>query len=426
MDITENEPKLKCKDIFKGGKGLEKTRFSHLVDEVRDEVIAWRRHLHKYPEISFQEVQTSQFIYETLQTFGNLELSRPTETSVMARLIGAKPGKVLAIRADIDALPIQEENEVPYSSQNPGVMHACGHDGHTAILLGAAKILSSLRDQMKGEIRFLFQHAEELAPGGAEQMVQAGVMDGVDIIIGTHLWTPLETGKFGVASGPVMASPDTFSITVNGYGGHAGLPHQTVDAIAIGAQVVTNLQHVISRNIDPLDNVVLSITKFNSGSAMNIIAGSVEIAGTVRLFNTEDRQTISSLMERVVKGVTEAHGATYKLSYNAGVDPVVNDGEVTSVIEEIIRELLGDEALVDVKPNMGAEDFSAFLKKAPGTYFFTGTGNRDKETDYPHHHPRFNIDEASLLNGVNVFVHAAFKLLEASVESGSVQEIQVL
>ncbi|NWQ41956.1 amidohydrolase [Bacillus sp. EB106-08-02-XG196] len=399
------------RSYFRGGLSLKKIEFSSLVEEIQHEVIAWRRHLHKYPELSFEEEKTSQFIFETLQSFEHLELSRPTKTSVMARLIGAHPGKVLAIRADIDALPIQEENSFSYGSQNPGVMHACGHDGHTAILLGAAKILSGLREQIRGEVRFLFQHAEELAPGGAAEMVRAGVMEEVDLVIGAHLWTPLETGKFGVSPGPVMAAPDTFSITINGHGGHAGLPHQTVDAIAVGAQVVTNLQHIVSRNLDPLDNVVLSITKFASGSAMNIISGSVEIAGTVRLFNTELRPTVTHLMERIVKGVTEAHGADYQFSYNEGAAPVVNDGKVAAIIEEVVCELWGEEALVNMKPNMGAEDFSAFLKVAPGAYFFTGTGNRDKGTDFPHHHPRFNIDEDSLSNGVTLFVHAALKLL---------------
>ncbi|WP_342539040.1 M20 family metallopeptidase [Sporosarcina sp. FSL K6-1540] len=391
---------------------MKNTKFSHLIDEVQNEVISWRRYLHEYPELSFQEEKTSEFIYETLQSFGNLEISRPTKTSVMARLIGARRGKVLAIRADIDALPIQEENSLPFSSKNAGVMHACGHDGHTAILLGTAKILSSLQDQIKGEVRFLFQHGEELAPGGAQEMVREGVMDGVDMVIGTHLWSPLETGQIGVASGPVMASPDTFSITITGRGGHAGLPHQTVDAIAIGAQVVSNLQHIVSRNMDPLDSVVLSITKFASGSAMNIIPDSVEMGGTVRLFSTEHRIIIRELMERIIKGITEAHGASYFLTYNDGVDPVINDEKVSRVIEETVRELWGTQALTQMKPNMGGEDFSAFLKKAPGTFFFTGSGNSGLATDYPHHHPRFNIDESALSDGMNMFVHATFKLLD--------------
>ena len=391
---------------------MKNTKFSHLIDEVQDEVISWRRYLHEYPELSFQEEKTSQFIYETLQSFGNLEISRPTKTSVMARLIGARRGKVLAIRADIDALPIQEENSLPFSSKNAGVMHACGHDGHTAILLGTAKILSSLQNQIKGEVRFLFQHGEELAPGGAQEMVREGVMDGVDMVIGTHLWSPLETGQIGVASGPVMASPDTFSITITGRGGHAGLPHQTVDAIVIGAQVVSNLQHIVSRNMDPLDSVVLSITKFASGSAMNIIPDSVEMGGTVRIFSTEHRIIIRELMERIIKGITEAHGASYLLTYNDGADPVVNDEKVSRVIEETVRELWGTQALTQMKPNMGGEDFSAFLKKAPGTFFFTGSGNSSLGTDYPHHHPRFTIDESALSDGMNMFVHATFKLLD--------------
>lgn len=390
---------------------MQNTVIAHLVEEIEGEVIAWRRYLHTHPELSFEEEKTAQFIFEKLQSFDNLEVSRPTKTSVMARLIGKQQGKVLAIRADIDALPIQEETSHSFSSQNPGVMHACGHDGHTAILLGAAKILSTLQDQLKGEVRFLFQHAEELAPGGAEEMVQAGVMDGVDMIIGAHLWSPVETGKIGVAAGPVMASPDTFTISIVGQGGHAGLPHQTVDAIAVGAQVVSNLQHIVSRNMDPLDTLVLSITKFTGGTAMNIITGSVEIAGTVRLFNTELRPVVSEMMERVVKGITEAHGATYHFEYMEGPAPVINDNEITRLIEETVCELYGEEALVLVKPNMGAEDFSAFLQKAPGTYFFTGSGNKEKGTDYPHHHPRFDLDEDAFSKGMNMFVHATLKLL---------------
>lgn len=386
--------------------------FDSLIQEVREEVIGWRRHFHENPELSFQEAETSQFIYETLQSFGNLEVSRPTKTSVMARLIGTRPGKILAIRADIDALPIQEENEVSYVSKNPGVMHACGHDGHTAILLGTAKILSSIHSEIEGEVRFLFQHAEELAPGGAQEMVDAGVMDGVDVVIGTHLWSPLETGKFGIASGPVMASPDTFSMTITGRGGHAGLPHQTIDTIATSAQVVTNLQHIVSRNTDPLESVVLSITKFAGGTAMNIIPDAVEIAGTVRLLNPALRPVIQDSMERVIKGITDAHDATYQFTYNEASDPVVNEPEVTRVIEETVCELFGKEAVVRVKPNMGGEDFSAFLNEAPGTYFFTGSGNRELETDFPHHHPRFDIDESALELGVKTFVQSIFKLIQ--------------
>lgn len=382
------------------------------VDEVKEEVIKWRRYLHEHPELSFHEEKTAQFVYETLASFGNLELSRPTKTSVMARLIGKEPGKVLAIRADMDALPITEENTFEFVSKNPGVMHACGHDGHTAMLLGTAKILAGMKDQLKGEVRFFFQHAEELFPGGAEEMVQAGVMDGVDMVIGTHLWSPLEVGKIGVVYGPMMAAPDTFWITVHGKGGHAALPHQTVDSIAIGAQVVTNLQHIVSRNTDPLDNLVVSVTQFVAGTTHNVIPGAVKMWGTVRSFDPKLRESVPALMERVVKGITEAHGATYEFKFEKGYRPVINEHTATRLMEETVREVFGEEALEMMRPNMGGEDFSAFQQKAPGCFFYIGAGNQEKGIVYPHHHPLFTVDEDALEKGVRMFVHAAFKILD--------------
>ncbi|MEQ6357105.1 M20 family metallopeptidase [Lysinibacillus sp. M3] len=381
------------------------------IDEIKEEVIGWRRYLHKYPELSFHEEKTAQFIYETLQTFGGLELSRPTKTSVMARLIGAKPGKIMAIRADIDALPIQEENTFEFVSETPGVMHACGHDGHTAMLLGTAKFLTSMKDKINGEVRFLFQHAEELFPGGAEEMVQVGVMDDVDLVIGAHLWSPLEVGKVGVVYGEMMAAPDYFSITINGKGGHAAIPHQTVDSIAVASQVVSNLQHIVSRNIDPLDKLVVSITQFVAGNSFNVIPGSVLIRGTVRSFDAKLRETVPTLMERVVKGITEAHGANYQFDYQYCYRPVINDKEVTEVIEETVREVFGEEAIDFTNPNMAAEDFSAFQRKAPGCFFYVGAGNKEKGIIYPHHHPRFTIDEESLFIGFQMFVQSTFKFL---------------
>ncbi|MFD1359870.1 M20 family metallopeptidase [Fictibacillus halophilus] len=386
--------------------------FDHLVDEVSEQVTKWRRYLHENPELSFQEENTSQFIYETLESFGSIELSRPTKTSVVGRIVGKHPGKVLAIRADMDALPIHEENTTEYVSKNPGVMHACGHDGHTAMLLGAAKILSGLKEDIQGEIRLFFQHAEELYPGGAEEMVQAGVMDGVDAVIGAHLWAPLEIGKIGVVYGAMMASPDTFYITVKGKGGHAALPHQTIDSIAIASQIVTNLQHIVSRNTDPLEQLVVSVTKFTGGTTHNVIPGSVEILGTVRSFDAEIRKSVPKTIERIVKGITEAHGADYDFDYEFGYRPVINDHKVTQVIEDTIVEVYGEKTLDRMKPNMGGEDFSAFQQKAGGTFFYIGAGNPEKEAVYPHHHARFEIDEDALEKGVRVFVHAAFKLLD--------------
>ncbi|PGM55501.1 M20 family metallopeptidase [Bacillus sp. AFS053548] len=391
---------------------MQTISLNSLVAQTKEEVIKWRRHFHQYPELSFHEEKTAQYVYDTLQTFGNLEISRPTKTSVMARLIGSQPGKVLAIRADMDALPIEEENTFEFASTNPGVMHACGHDGHTAMLLGTAKILTSLKDKIKGEVRFLFQHAEELYPGGAEEMVQAGVMDGVDMVIGAHLWAPMKLGTVGVAYGPMMAAPDTFYVTVEGKGGHAALPHDTIDSIAIASQVVTNLQHIVSRNTDPLDNLVVSVTKFIGGTTHNVIPGSVEICGTVRSFNADLRKSVPDLMERIIKGITDAHGAQYKFDYEFGYRPVINDEQITKAIEETILEVFDEKTLDLMKPNMGGEDFSAYQQKAPGTFFYVGAGNKEKDITYPHHHARFTIDEDALEIGVNLFVHATFKLLD--------------
>lgn len=385
---------------------------NQLAESIREEVIHWRRYLHQYPELSFHEEKTAQFVHDTLLSLGTLEVSRPTANSVMARLRGARPGKVIAVRADMDALPIQEENTFEFASKNSGVMHACGHDGHTAMLLGTAKILAGLQDQIEGEIRFLFQHAEELYPGGAEEMVTAGVMNGVDAVIGTHLWSPLEVGKVGIVYGPMMASNDTFWMTILGNGGHAALPHQTIDSIAIGAQVVTNLQHIVARNTDPLDNLVISVTQFIGGTTTNVIPGTVHIAGSVRSFDAKLRESVPELIERVVKGITEAHGASYEFKYQFGYRPVVNDEHVTRVIEETVREVFGEQTLDMMRPNMGSEDFSAFQQKAPGTYFYVGAGNKEKGIVYPHHHPRFTVDEDAFDYGVKMFLHAVFKLLK--------------
>lgn len=374
---------------------------------VRDQVVAWRRHLHQRPELSFNEVETAQFVHDTLAGFGGLEISRPTATSVVARLVTGRPGPVLAMRADMDALAIIEETGLPFASANHGVMHACGHDGHTSMLLGAVRELLAMRETLRGELRFIFQHAEEISPGGAEEMVQRGVMEGVDRIIGTHLWASLEVGKVGVIEGAAMAAPDTFWITVRGKGGHAAIPQQTIDAIAVGAQVVTNLQHIVSRAMDPIDSVVLSITQFHAGTTHNVIPEAVEMNGTVRSFDPELRTRVPQLMERIIKGVTAAHGATYEFTYERGYRPVINDVEVTREMAAVVEAVCGPDVLVTLRPTMGGEDFSAFLQKAPGSFYFIGAGNAEKGIVHPHHHPKFDIDERALETGVKIFIEAA-------------------
>ncbi|PGS50355.1 M20 family metallopeptidase [Bacillus sp. AFS041924] len=390
---------------------LSELNLDALVGSINNEVIGWRRYLHENPELSFQEERTAQFVYDKLNSFGGLEISRPTKTSIVARLIGSHSGKVLAIRADMDALPIQEENEIEFSSKKDGIMHACGHDGHTAMLLGTAKLLCSFKEKIKGEIRFIFQHAEELPPGGAIEMVNAGVLDGVDLIIGAHLTSNLETGKIGLNYGPIMAGADMFKLTIFGEGGHASQPNQTIDPILIGTEVVTNLQHIVSRKIDPIDTAVISVTQFNGGTAVNVIPNFVTIGGSVRSFKPEIRNNIPKLIEQIVKGITDAHGAKYEIEYHYGYSPVINDEVVTSLIDKTVCELFGEENRELIKPIMGSEDFSAFLLEAPGSYFFVGARNESKGIVYPHHHPKFNIDERALKDGIKIFVQGAINIL---------------
>lgn len=391
---------------------IEKHVINEWINSVENDVISWRRYFHRNPELSFQEEKTAQYVYETLQSFGNLEISRPTKTSVVARLIGKQPGKVLGLRADMDALAIQEENEFEFVSQNPGVMHACGHDAHTAMLLGTAKILVSMKDQIKGEVRFIFQHAEEIHPGGAQEMVKAGVLDGVDLMIGIHMMSTIPVGKIGLIYGPVTANSDRFNITIQGKGGHASQPESAIDPLAIGAQVVTNLQQIVARNTSPLDKLVVSVTNFQAGNgAYNVIPDTVKLSGSVRSFGKEVREHTVKTMEQIVKGITAAHGATYEFDYRYGYGSVVNDENVTKLMEETILERWGQDRLLHMPPLMGGEDFSAFSDKVPSCFLLVGARNEEKGIIYPHHHPRFTVDEDSLRDGVALFVHAVQKIL---------------
>ncbi|KEK23643.1 M20 metallopeptidase family protein [Bacillus gaemokensis] len=378
-----------------------------------ENIIKWRRHLHKFPELSFHEEQTSQFIYNTLKSFSFFEVTRPTTYSVMAKKKGKKTGKVVAIRADMDALPIQEETAKSYASVTPGVMHACGHDAHTAILLGTAEAIASMNEDWEGEIRLLFQHAEEVYPGGGQEMVEAGVMDDVDYIIGLHVMSGLESGKIGIVYGPMMAAPDVFTIKVKGRGGHAARPEETIDPIAVGAQIITNVQHIVSRNTDAFMQRVVSVTQFHGGSADNIIPDTAYLMGTVRSFNQKLREEAEERIEQIAKGVTDAHGATYTYTYRYGYDPVINDVFITKVVEDSAVELFGKERIVKLAPSMGGEDFSAYLRKAPGCFIKLGTGNEKMETCYPHHHPKFDVDESALIYGAELFLQATMKLLKA-------------
>ena len=376
---------------------------------VLEDVVGWRRHLHRHPELSFHERETAAFVADTLSGFGGgLDIERPREYSVVARLDTRRPGPVVALRADIDALPIDERSGVEFASERPGVMHACGHDAHTAMLLGAARLLAEARDRLPGgELRFVFQPAEELAPGGARDLVAAGAVDGAALVFGIHVWTSLEAGRVAAMPGLFMAAADFFTLAITGAGGHGGMPHQATDAVAIAAQVATNLQHVVARRIDPLQPAVVTVGAFHAGDAPNVIPGRAELAGTARSFDPAVGDRLPALIEDVVRGVTSAHGAAYELDYQRGYAPVVNDERATA----LVRAAIDPEALADLPPIMGGDDFSAYLAKAPGCYAFVGARSDEAGATYPHHHPCFRIDERALPVGVRLHVDVATRAL---------------
>lgn len=376
-----------------------------------DEVVAWRRHLHQHPELSFHEHETSKFVEEQLRKLPNLTLSRPTETSVLAVLKGtAGPGKTVLLRADMDALPIHEEVDLPFRSQNDGVMHACGHDGHTAMLLGAAKILSAHPEELHGEVRFIFQHAEEFFPGGASQVVEAGIMEGVDMVVGEHLMSPIPTGVIVLREGPLLAASDAFDLVIQGKGGHGANPHETIDPVVIAAQIIMALQTVVSRQKDPIDTAVVTVAQIHGGTANNVIPDTVTLGGTVRSFDENVRKQLHERIEKIIAGVCDMYGATYKLDYRYGYRATINDAATTQLLREMTREVLPEAMLHEGKPNMGSEDFSAYLTRAPGTFIVVGAGGPDWA---PHHHPKFMIDEKALEHGVKLYVGAARKLTQA-------------
>ncbi|MFD2610301.1 amidohydrolase [Deinococcus taklimakanensis] len=377
------------------------------------QLVAWRRHLHMHPEPSFQEHETAAFIESELRRMPGLSVTRPTATSVLGVLRGARPGRTVLLRADIDALPIQEENTFEYASTKPGLMHACGHDGHAAILLGVARQLSAGQADLPGEVRFIFQHAEENSPGGAEELVTSTpLMDGVDVVTGLHLISGLPSGEVHLKAGPLMAAPDTIDILIRGKGGHGAMPEEGVDPIAVGAQVVTNLQHVVSRGVSALDALVVSVTQFHAGSAHNVIPDTATLQGTVRAIDPAVRGQAPRLIERVVRGVCAAHGAECDFRYSYGYRPVVNTDWVVERLRHVAAQVVRPEQVKEARPWMAGEDFSAYLEKAPGAYFFLGVGSDEADSRWPHHHPRFTLDESALVVGVRMLQAAALDLAQ--------------
>ena len=374
-------------------------------------IIDLRRHFHSHPELSTQEFETQARIIKELAAIG-IEGRPIARTGVIANINGALPGKTIAIRADIDALELTDVCGKPYQSQNPGVCHACGHDGHIAILVGVAKILAALKDRLAGNFRLLFQPSEERFPGGAAPMIEEGALDGVDAIIGAHLWQPLKIGTIGISFDRLMASPNEFSITINGRGGHGSMPQQTIDTLLVGAQLTVALNTIISRNIDPFEQAVLSIGVLKSGDTFNIIPDTAEMKGSVRNFEPSVRDTIFARMEQITKGICDAYGATYQLEKFYGFPPVINHPEYAQIIKSNAEKTLGKENALLIQPAMAGEDFSYFLEKVPGAYFFIGVGNPDKGIVYPQHHPQYDIDEDALCYGMEIMASSAVELAQ--------------
>ncbi|MDO5090763.1 MAG: amidohydrolase [Cardiobacteriaceae bacterium] len=370
-----------------------------------DQLIQWRRHLHQHPELSFEEVETSRYIAEEMGKLQHATIHRLTPTSVVVAFDTGRPGAKLGLRADIDALPIQEErDELPFKSQTPGKMHACGHDGHTAILMAACQYIDEHLDEFSGEIHAIFQHAEEKLPGGAQEMVATGYFNDFDFIYGHHLFSTSETGIIDIKDGAASANTDVYHITIQGKGGHAAMPNYSIDPVLIGAQFVTLLQGIVARRVDPHDAMVISNTLFHAGSAQNIIPDTAELTGSVRTISEAHRQFARENIEKLIKGLCDAAGASYTFDYQIGYSVTWNDPEKTAIVRDIARARHGDK-VTSYPPMMGGEDFSAFGQIVPATYAFIGAGSNGNH--YPHHHPKFGLDEDSFAIGLNMMLDVA-------------------
>jgi amidohydrolase len=386
------------------------TLFTRL-DALYPELVNFRRDLHMYPELSFEEVETPRKVAEFLQGLGLEVRTGVGGKGVVGLLKGGKPGKTVALRADFDALPIEDEKEVEYKSRIPGVMHACGHDVHTASLLGVAKVLSEVKEQIEGNIVFIHQFAEELAPGGAIAMIADGCLDGVDVIYGAHVWSLEPIGTVGVGEGYMMAAADAFDIEVTGKGGHGASPHLTIDSLVVASQLVLNLQQIVSRRVDPLKPAVVTVGSFGSGKAFNVIPNTALLKGTVRTFDEDVRHLIEEAIGQIANSTCAGAGATARYEYKRGYPAVWNHPEETRRIQQLAKHIVGDEQVLHLAPMMGGEDFSYYLQKVPGTFFFVGGRNSEIGAEYQHHHPKFDVDERSMLITGKVFISAVLHYL---------------
>ena len=384
------------------------SRIKDIAETLAPRLIEIRRHLHSHPELSGQEYQTAAYVAGVLSSYGLQVHELIGKTGVVAELHGTEVDKrLLAIRADLDGLPIQERTELEFASHQPGIMHACGHDVHTTVALGTAMILSQLGD-LPGKIRFLFQPAEETAQG-AGWMIKDGVMANVDAILGLHVFPTIPGGSIGIRYGALTAAADDLELIIHGESGHGARPHEAIDAIWIASQVITTLQQAIGRTQNPLRPVVLSIGQIQGGRAPNVIADQVRLLGTVRSLHPETSADLPNWVETIVRSICQTYGATYELNYRRGVPAVMNDTGLTQMVESAAQEAWGgDRVQILPEPSLGAEDFSLYLNHAPGTMFRLGVGLPDRP-NYPLHHPLFQVDESAIVTGIVTMAYAAYK-----------------
>ncbi|MBD3182888.1 amidohydrolase [Candidatus Poribacteria bacterium] len=383
------------------------------IENINSKLVKIRWDFHRIPELSFEEEKTSQKIAGILREIGIDEIQTGVaRTGVVGLIRGRNPGKTIAIRADIDALPIQEENDVSYKSQNDGVMHACGHDVHITTALGTAMIINRKKDELYGNVKFIFQPAEEVA-GGGKMMVEEGALENpeVDMIMALHVWPGLDEGKIGVRSGPSMASMDKFEITVKGPGGHGALPHLTSDTIVASAQIINILQTVTSRSIEPIQPVVFSVCMINGGDAFNIIPEEVKLTGTARTLDDEVKTKSIKRVKEILNGISKAMNVKCIFNYLDGCPVLINNPEVVEIIEDAAVQVVGSKNVVEVKPTMGGEDFTYFTRKVPGAMFFLGVKNKSSGMTSSVHTATFDVNPGVLTIGTSILTQAIFNCL---------------